>query len=497
MKKSSFSFVHFWIYPFMTLLLACNLPAKRPVVPTPFIPTMIVSASPVPTSFILPPTVLPSTPLPVVQPTLTLAPIGSSPNTSIPIPCNRAEFVGDVSIPDGTQISAGAAYTKVWRLRNTGSCTWTSGYVMLFDHGDPMSGTSGQPLLSGSVPPGAVVDVSVTLKAPSQPGTFQAYFRLRSPDNIVFGIGNSGQDSFWVRITVPQPTAVPTNSPVPALPSFAPLLQFGGGGARTYLCTVQNYPNTLPSFHIMQEKNILYICIYGGNLRSPFRLKFNPTGGETTQQIDFLPSAFMINNIFGVQWQGYSAANTNRGTMLQVPAGNDLYIFTQSVEIIAGLPVDSSAVDWQVQASGENGDFHIDGQFTLEKTGTTSHIGVVNQVGGNQFDPLFDYQGLFYQHLLKLDENGGINVIGTDFPANTPVYVLLYHAMDSATYQLENQRTLQADSSGSISKELAGPFTVGDSYLVFGVTDPNAQISEESAYFNSDVPHDFFKLVSP
>jgi len=58
----------------------------------------------------------------------------------------------------------------------------------------------------GSVAPGEIVEVSVELKSPSAPGTYQADFILRSPDNIVFGIGAKGQGTFWVKIVVPQPT---------------------------------------------------------------------------------------------------------------------------------------------------------------------------------------------------------------------------------------------------------------------------------------------------
>ena len=492
MNKSRFRFARVWIYPFMTLLLACNLPAERPVGPTPYIPTVISSASPIPTGFVLPPTSFPSTPFPIVQPSVTLAPILISTNTSIPIPCNRAEFVGEVSIPDGTQISIGASFTKVWRLRNTGSCTWAPGYVLLFDHGDPMNASPGQPWPYGNVPPGAVVDVSVTLNAPSQPGTYQAFFRLRSPDNIVFGVGPSGQDSFWVKIVVPQPTATPTNTPKP--PSFDQIVQFGGGGGRTYLCGIENYPGSYSSIYITQHRNILYMCIYGGNFRSPFSLKFNQIGGVTIQQIDFLPAAIMINNSFSVQWKDYAAANTNRGTFIDIPVGNGLSIRTQSVEILIGIPIDLPTGGWQVQASG---DFQVERIFVPERTGNPPYIAAVNQGGGNQFAPIFDDRGLLYLHLLKLEENGGINVIGTDYPADTPVYVLLYHDIDSGTYQLESQQTIQTDSSGSISIELSGRFTAGDSYLLVGATDPNAHIIGDNGHFDTNLPHDFFKLVSP
>jgi uncharacterized repeat protein (TIGR01451 family) len=129
----------------------------------------------------------------------------SVPLTPQPIPtCNRAQLVSDVSIPDGTTLAAGSTFTKTWQLKNTGTCTWTTAYVLIFDHGERMDAPATVPLTSGSIPPGATVDVSVNLKAPAAPGTYQADFRLRSPDNIVFGVGPNGQDTFWVKIVVSQ-----------------------------------------------------------------------------------------------------------------------------------------------------------------------------------------------------------------------------------------------------------------------------------------------------
>jgi LysM repeat protein len=145
--------------------------------------------------------------------------------TQNPTACNQAQMVQDVTIPDGTNFGPGAAFTKTWRLKNTGTCTWTSAYVMVFDHGTQMDAPATLPLTTVNVPPGSTVDVSAPMKAPGTPGTYQADFRLRSPDNIPFGIGSNGQGTFWVKIVVtgisaatlslPQPTVATT----PLVPS--------------------------------------------------------------------------------------------------------------------------------------------------------------------------------------------------------------------------------------------------------------------------------------
>ena len=151
------------------------------------------------------------------------------PPTNTPRPCNKMEFVDDVTIPDGTEIVAGDSFTKTWRLKNTGTCTWTSGYRLIFDHGDRMGAPDSVQLTSGSVDPGGSVDVSVDLTAPDSPGSYKGYFLLRSPENVVFGLG--GSQGFWVEIEViavdtPTPTATATNTTEPQPDLIINLIEF-------------------------------------------------------------------------------------------------------------------------------------------------------------------------------------------------------------------------------------------------------------------------------
>jgi hypothetical protein len=134
--------------------------------------------------------------------------------TQIPIPCDRAQFVTDVSVPDDTSIGAGTTFVKTWRLKNNGSCTWTSGYSMVFYNGDAMSGPASAPITNGTVPPGSTIDISVTLIAPTTPGTYRGNWRLRNAGGALFGIGESANESFWVQIksAASTPTPSPTSS---------------------------------------------------------------------------------------------------------------------------------------------------------------------------------------------------------------------------------------------------------------------------------------------
>lgn len=127
-------------------------------------------------------------------------------------PCNQAAFLADVTIPDGSEIQTSTNFTKTWRLQNTGSCTWTSGYLVVYQSGDRMGAPDAVAVTGGTVPNGGSVDVSVALTAPASAGTYRGYFKLRSPEGVVFGVG--GGAAFYVEIAAVAPAAVEP----PALP---------------------------------------------------------------------------------------------------------------------------------------------------------------------------------------------------------------------------------------------------------------------------------------
>ena len=118
--------------------------------------------------------------------------------------CNAAQFVADVTIPDGAFISAGATFVKTWRIRNVGTCTWDTSYALVFDSGEQMGTTNTVPF-PHSVAPGQTVDLTVTLTAPNYSGLFRGYWKLRSSTSQVFGIGSSYNSAFWVEIQVTTP----------------------------------------------------------------------------------------------------------------------------------------------------------------------------------------------------------------------------------------------------------------------------------------------------
>lgn len=189
----------------LLILSACNLPSNAPATEE---PNAVFTAAAQTVQAQLTQSVPFSTPtLPPAAPTNT--PVSSFPTLALPtstvaIPatpvCDQALFVRDVTIPDGSTFAPNASFTKTWRLRNTGTCTW-SGYTLVFDSGDAMNGAS--PTTIGTVGPGQEVDLSVTLTAPSTVGSYRGFWRIRNASGVYLPILNGTQArSFFVDIKV-------------------------------------------------------------------------------------------------------------------------------------------------------------------------------------------------------------------------------------------------------------------------------------------------------
>lgn len=118
----------------------------------------------------------------------------------------------DVTIPDDMIMGPGLTFTKIWRLQNVGTCTWSQDYSIAVFSGEKMNAPAAVPM-PGIVAPGQTVDISVDLVAPQPEGTYQGNWKLRNASQAWFGIGPAGSDAFWVRIKVqPLPTLTPTQA---------------------------------------------------------------------------------------------------------------------------------------------------------------------------------------------------------------------------------------------------------------------------------------------
>jgi len=132
-------------------------------------------------------------------------PVPTEPSPA-PTCTDRASFVSDVTIPDNTYLSPGQSFVKTWRLRNSGTCTWTTDYALVSAGGHSLGAPSSVPLPE-AVAPGGTVDLSVTLTAPTANGAYEGKWQLRNAEGSLFGTGADADGAFWVRIIVgPTPT---------------------------------------------------------------------------------------------------------------------------------------------------------------------------------------------------------------------------------------------------------------------------------------------------
>jgi len=126
------------------------------------------------------------------------------------MPCNWAEYVKDVTVPDNTVFASGSTFTKTWRLKNIGTCTWTGNTDLIFDDGDQMREGSAADVPT-PVKPGETVDLTVNFVAPNKEGDYRGYWLLRSDKGDVFGVGDDADEPIWVDIKVVKAEAATYN----------------------------------------------------------------------------------------------------------------------------------------------------------------------------------------------------------------------------------------------------------------------------------------------
>jgi hypothetical protein len=134
--------------------------------------------------------------------------------TTTPVPDEEGEggctlnaaYAADVTVPDNTEMSPGETFVKTWRIRNSGTCDWVAGFMLVFVGGEQMGAPASVAVPATAA--GSTADVSVSMTAPGTPGTYRGNWRIQSDTGLAFG------SVVYVQIVVPAPpTAVPTPTP--------------------------------------------------------------------------------------------------------------------------------------------------------------------------------------------------------------------------------------------------------------------------------------------
>ncbi|MCJ7567345.1 MAG: NBR1-Ig-like domain-containing protein [Anaerolineales bacterium] len=185
MRKPGISFSLVTVCAFSLLLVRCASEAEKTSTPgwTP-LPTISSSPRPSPTA---------------IGAVATSAPRGEC--------VNDAEFVDDLTIPDRTNVEPGAELDKRWEVRNSGSCDWEKGYMLVRIGSDRFIGPEEIALYPASAGKNAIWQVGLTV--PFDPGEYIGRWQAQSPEGQLFG----EEVYIWVYVPTPTPAPTPTGTP--------------------------------------------------------------------------------------------------------------------------------------------------------------------------------------------------------------------------------------------------------------------------------------------
>ena len=113
-------------------------------------------------------------------------------------PCWRGNLEYE-TIPDGSIYYQNKVFTKVWRIKNTGTCTWPADLVAIWVQGDLMGASSVLPATTVEVLPNEYIEITVDFQSSNQVGFYKGYWMLRG-GGAIFGVGTTGLEWFWVEI---------------------------------------------------------------------------------------------------------------------------------------------------------------------------------------------------------------------------------------------------------------------------------------------------------
>lgn len=98
---------------------------------------------------------------------------------------NDLLYIEDLTIPDGNQLAAGLSIEKQWKVKNSGTCSWTGAYSIQLFSGVDLGAGSSQPLASAS--PGDELVISIYFTVPMEQGRYAGTWQAFDADGKPFG----------------------------------------------------------------------------------------------------------------------------------------------------------------------------------------------------------------------------------------------------------------------------------------------------------------------
>lgn len=191
---------HIFLLSIVMAMYACSAPTAVPT-ETAQATAVVNTVAPTDTPIAATPT---STVTATALPTATAsaaAPTASSSGTGACV--NAAEFVADVSIPDGSVLAPEIAFVKTWRVKNTGTCTWDNRYSLVFTDGTLLTPYD-RLALPFVTAPGQTIDLSLDMTAPIYPGAYESHWKFQSPNGSRFGVGKK-DSPLWLKLVIASP----------------------------------------------------------------------------------------------------------------------------------------------------------------------------------------------------------------------------------------------------------------------------------------------------
>ncbi|WP_157740007.1 NBR1-Ig-like domain-containing protein [Micromonospora narathiwatensis] len=94
-----------------------------------------------------------------------------------------SRFEGDITYPDGTLVPPNTSFTKIWRIRNTGTVVWANRSLARIND-EPCQAP--KTVAIPQTMPGEAVDIAVSVRTPGTPGSCKIYWKMADEDGRMF-----------------------------------------------------------------------------------------------------------------------------------------------------------------------------------------------------------------------------------------------------------------------------------------------------------------------
>lgn len=159
-----------------------------------------------------------SSPSPISSPeasqTATSEPLSVTVTSTAAQSCSDwANWVVDVTLPDGSVVHPGERMQKIWRIKNSGACLWNQEYSWRYVEGEQMADSAEIYPFADEVRPGEEVNIILDLIIPRLKGRYKGVWQLYNAQGASVG------REMWLELEVPL-TATEVPSPTITPPLF-------------------------------------------------------------------------------------------------------------------------------------------------------------------------------------------------------------------------------------------------------------------------------------